>query len=50
MVVAAAGVVYGSIEYIQYADPWKALVMIPLMLVLGWLAVEVVYPMWFGDR
>jgi len=49
LVAAVAGIIYGSIEYIQYAGPWKALVMIPLMLVLGYLAVQVVYPLWFRD-
>jgi len=42
-------VVYGAVEYFQYAGPWKTLVMVPLMLVLGYLAVEVLYPLWFKD-
>jgi hypothetical protein len=49
-VIASVGVIYGTIEYIEYAGPWKALVAIPLMLVLGFLAVEVVYPLWWGHR
>ena len=49
MVAAIAGLIYGSLEYIQYAGPWKALVIIPLMLVMGWMAVTMIYPMWFRD-
>jgi len=49
MVAAAGGFVYAAVEYAT-VDPWKALVMIPLMAVLGYLAVEVLYPLWFGER
>jgi len=48
-IVAAAGAIYSAIEYVEYAGPWKALVMVPLMLVLGYLAVEVLYPLWFKE-
>jgi hypothetical protein len=45
---ASVGIIYGTVEYIEYAGPWKALVVVPLMLVLGYLGVEVIYPLWFG--
>lgn len=46
---AAGGVIYGTIEYVDYAGPWKTLMMIPLMLALGWMAMNLVYPLWFGN-
>jgi len=49
MVGATAGVIYGSLEYIEYNGILNGLVVVPLMLVLGYLAVEIIYPMWFGD-
>jgi len=48
-VAAIGGIIYSSIEFIQFAGPWKALVYIPLMLVLGWLAINMIYPLWFRD-
>ena len=48
-VAALAGVVYSTIEYVEYAGPWKALLMVPLMILAGYLAVEVLYPLWFRD-
>jgi hypothetical protein len=50
MLFAAAGFIYGAIEYYYYAGPWKALAMVPLMAMLGYLAMEIIYPMWFGRR
>jgi hypothetical protein len=44
----SVGIIYGTVEYIEYAGPWKALVAVPLMLVLGYLAVEIIYPLWWG--
>ena len=50
-VLAAIGLIYGTFEYIEYAGAWKALVMVPAMMVLGWMAVNLLYPMWFpNDR
>jgi len=49
MVAAVAGIIYGTVEYIQYAGPWKALVAIPLLMVMSWMAVTILYPMWFRD-
>ena len=56
-VAASAGVVYGTIQYLEYVGPWKTLVMVLLMLVLGWLvlvlgwlAVTVIYPLWWGHE
>jgi len=49
MVAAIGGIIYGAVEYVEYAGPWKALVMIPLLGVLGYLAVEIIGPMWFRD-
>jgi len=48
MVVAAGGIVYAAVEYVA-VDPWKALVIIPLMAVSGYLAVEMLYPLWFRE-
>lgn len=48
-IIAVGGIIYGSFEFIEYNGPWKALVYIPLMLVLGWMAVQILYPMWFRD-
>ena len=48
MVAAAGGIVYAAVEYVA-VDPWKALVIIPLMAVSGYLAVEVLYPLWWGE-
>ena len=51
IVVAAVGFIYSVIEYLQYAGVWKTLMMVPLMAVLGFLAVEIAYPLWFrSDR
>jgi hypothetical protein len=50
IVAAVAGFIYGTVEYVQYAGPWTALVMVPLMALLGYLAMEIIYPMWFGRR
>ena len=49
MVAAVAGIICGSIEMIEYWGVWKALMAIPLMGVLGYLAVEVLYPLWFKE-
>jgi len=49
MVATIAGIIYGSLEYIEYKGVWNALVVIPLMLVLGYLAVEILYSLWFRD-
>jgi len=49
MVAAVGGILYGTLEYIQYAGAWKALVAIPLMLVMGWMAATMIYPLWFRD-
>ena len=49
-IAASAGVIYGTVQYLEYAGPWKTLVMVPLMLVLGWLAVNVIYPLWHGHE
>ncbi len=50
-VAAIVGLIYGIVEYYDYAGPWKTLIMVPVMVVLGYLAVEICYPMWFGpDR
>ena len=48
--IGFAGIIYGAIEYIEAAGAWKALVMIPLMLVLGYMAVEILYPLWFREQ
>jgi len=48
-VIAAAGLIYGIIEYVEVAGVWRSMVMVPMMLVLGFLAVEIVYPLWFRD-
>jgi hypothetical protein len=51
VVVAIAGLIYGIVEFYNYAGPWKTLVVAPLMAIVGYLAVEICYPMWFGpDR
>jgi hypothetical protein len=49
-IAAVAGMIYGAIEYYEYAGPWKTLVMVPLMFVLGWLGVNVIYPLWYGHE
>jgi hypothetical protein len=49
MLAAIGGIIYGSIEYIAYAGPWKALVIVPLLMVSGWLAVSMLYPLWYRD-
>ena len=48
-VAAIGGIIFGSINYIEQAGPWKALVIIPLMMVLGYMAFSMIYPMWFRD-
>jgi hypothetical protein len=48
-VAAICGLIYGTVEFYQYAGPWKTLVMVPLMFVLGWMAINFIYPLWFGD-
>ena len=51
MVVAGIGLIYGTIDYYNYFGLWKTLVMVPLLVLLGYLSVEMCYPMWFGhDR
>ena len=49
-IVAAVGVIYGTIQYFEHAGAWKTLVMVPLLLVLGYLAIEVIYPLWYGNE
>jgi hypothetical protein len=48
-VVAVAGLIYGTIEYYSYAGLWSTLIMVPLMAILGYLAFEIIYPLWFGN-
>jgi len=47
--LAASGLIYVSIEFYNIYGPWKSLAMVPAMLVLGWMAVNLLYPMWYGD-
>jgi len=44
-----AGIIYGAIQYVEFAGPWKALVVIPLMLVTGFFAASMLYPLWFRE-
>jgi len=48
--IGVAGVTYGTFGYIEYAGIWKSLVMVPLLFALGFFAVEILYPIWFGQK
>ena len=46
--LGVAGIIYGTWEYAIYYGLWMALLVSGLMGIMGWLAVEILYPMWFG--
>ena len=46
--IGIAGIIYGTWEYTIYYGLWKALLVAGAMGLLGWMAVEMLYPMWFG--
>jgi hypothetical protein len=50
-VAVIAVLIYGIVEFYDYAGLWKTLIVVPLTALLGYLAVEILYPFWFGlDR
>jgi len=49
-VVAVVGFIYGTVELVRDHGVWKGLAGAAICAVLGILAIEILYPLWFSDR
>jgi len=48
--LAAGGVIYGAWGIVEVKGWWIGLLMAAAAGVAGWLAIEFLYPLWFGRR
>ena len=46
--IGVVGVIFGTWQYMIYYGWWQALLVSGGCGLLGWMAVEMLYPMWFG--
>jgi hypothetical protein len=48
--MASLSIIYGACEYAVTYGAWRATILSASVVAVGFLAAEILYPLWFGHR